>query len=270
MGVVVSSQSATSPFFLSTGIIGIVSFAFTVGTFLRVVWVNLMTLSEAPHEVHTYLTNLRTELLEERANLRTMRKGMRKHRRQQADSQEGSPRIGLELDDVSLKTMGDVLRHLIKRFEALERPFLADGEHGIKDSAQNRKRARRRNSSVSPPQYEHAAYSSPPEKSRRGRRTNNEREYSDDERDDEDAYRAQRTQYANFTLRKRFIWLHTKADVQQILDSVMRLQIRRIALQVGGMSLLMHEYGSCTVELNEAVRRIDERVGRVVGVRRVD
>jgi hypothetical protein len=32
----------------------------------------------------------------------------------------------------------------------------------------------------------------------------------------------------------------------------------------------MHDYGSGTLELNEAVRRIDERVSRVVGVRRVN
>ena len=214
MGVVVSSHSATSPFFLSTGIIGLVSFAFTVGTFVRVVWVNVVTLCEPAHEVHTYLTNLRTELLEERANLKAMRKGMRRHRRLRSGQEGGGARMGMELDDVSLKTMGDVVRHMIKRFEALEKPFLANGEHGIQDSTHHRKRARRRNSSVSPPQYEHAAYSSPPEKGRRGRSTNKGREYPDDDEDEDDAYRTQRTQYAKFTLRRRFQWLRRKADVQ--------------------------------------------------------
>lgn len=46
----VVSTTATSPFFLTTGIIGIVSFVFTLGTFVRVIWVNLETLNEAPHE----------------------------------------------------------------------------------------------------------------------------------------------------------------------------------------------------------------------------
>jgi hypothetical protein len=48
MGVTVSSPTPTSPFFLATGIIGVVSFVFTLGTFFKVVWVNLDTLREAP------------------------------------------------------------------------------------------------------------------------------------------------------------------------------------------------------------------------------
>ncbi|KXL46112.1 hypothetical protein M433DRAFT_226226 [Acidomyces richmondensis BFW] len=37
------------------------------------------TMGEAPHEVHSYLTNLRTELLEERASIRMMKKQARRH-----------------------------------------------------------------------------------------------------------------------------------------------------------------------------------------------
>ncbi|KAI6804549.1 hypothetical protein KC361_g66 [Hortaea werneckii] len=80
MGIYLST-TATSPFFLTSGIIGFVSFAFTLGTFIRVLWSNFSTLGEAPHEVHTYLTNLRTELLEERANLKVMKKMCKKHHR---------------------------------------------------------------------------------------------------------------------------------------------------------------------------------------------
>ena len=47
MGVVVSTTATTSPFFLISGIIGMVSFAFTLGTFIKVVWANLTTLTEA-------------------------------------------------------------------------------------------------------------------------------------------------------------------------------------------------------------------------------
>lgn len=118
MGVVVSSPTPTSPFFLATGIIGIVSFVFTLGTFFKVVWVNLDTINEAPHEVHAYLTNLRTELLEEKASLRLMRKGMKKHRRMTWRENGGSV-VGMELDEVTLKTMSDNIRHLIKRFRDL-------------------------------------------------------------------------------------------------------------------------------------------------------
>jgi hypothetical protein len=262
MGVVVSSPTPTSPFFLVSGIVGFISFGFTLGTFLKVTWINIETLCEAHHEVHSYLTNLRTELLEERANLRNMRKGMRKHKR----LRQNEDYVGMELDDVSLKTMTDVVRHLIKRFKELERPFLADGAHGIADAPNHRKKARRRNSSLSPPHYDYAAYSSPPEKSVRGRSN----EHQDDQDVDDDPFWARKTQYADFTLHRRFIWLRRKADVQQIVESISRLQTRRIAQQVGGMAVLMHEYGCGTIELNEAVRRIDERVSRVVGVRRVE
>lgn len=264
MGVVVSSNSPTSPFFLTSGIVGFVSFAFTLGTFIRVIWTNLETLCEAPHEVHSYLTNLRTELLEERASLRGMRKGMRKHKR-------GSEvYVGMELDDVSLKTMMDVVKQLIKRFKELERPFLADGEVGIEGAREHRKRARRRNSSVSPSLYDHAAYSSPPEKSGRGRSANRERDNGQEDLADEEAYWAQRTRYSKLTFGRRMIWLRKKAAVQSVLEAVNRLQTRRIAMQVGGMAILMHEYGCETVGLQEAVRRIDDRVSRVVGVRRVE
>lgn len=264
MGVVVSSGTATSPFFLASGIVGFVSFGFTLGTFIRVIWTNLETLCEAPHEVHTYLTNLRTELLEERASLRGMRKGMRKHKR------GAEAYVGMELDEVSLKMMADVVRNLIKRFKELERPFLAEGEPGIEGAKEHRKRARRRNSSVSPSLYDHAAYSSPPEKSGRGRSGNRERGDGEDDLVDEEAYWAQRTRYADLTLGRRMVWLGKKAAVQSVLESVNRLQTRRIAMQVGGMAVLMHEYGCETVGLQETVRRIDERVNRVVGVRRVD
>ena len=272
MGVVVSSHSPTSPFFLASGIIGFVSFAFTLGTFVRVFWVNLETLCEAHHEVHAYLTNLRTELLEEKASLKNMRKGMRKHRR--TALRDGATVVGMELDEVTLKTMSDNIRYLIKRFKELEKPFLEPGEPGIGDASNHRKRARRRNSSVSPPHYDHAAYSSPPEKNPRARsraRSNHDREKETyDEEAEEDAYWAQRIRYANFTLGKRFIWLRKKSEAQTLTDSLTRVQIRRTARQVGGMTVLMHEYGCGTLELNEAVRRIDERVSRVVGVRRVE
>ena len=217
MGVVVSTTK-TSPFFLTTGIIGIVSFVFTLGTFFKVVWVNLDTLSEAPHEVsmlgdivcgpctdiaqvHSYLTNLRTELLEEKASLKNMRKGMRKYQRT-ALKENGATTVGMELDDVTLKTINDTLRHMITQFKALEQPFLEPGERGIGDASNHRKRSRRRNSSISPPHYDHAAYSSPPEKRARSNHERDEEQGAKYE-GDEDAYWAERTRYANFTLERR-------------------------------------------------------------------
>lgn len=208
--------------------------------------------------------------------------------------ENGGSVVGMELDEVTLKTMSDSVRHLTKRFRDLEQPFLEPGkdllgiisseafinhirlflgELGIGDAVNHRKRARRRNSSVSPPHYDHAAYSSPLEKNGRSRaRSNHDRDKEEKAEDevDEDAYWAQRTHYANFTLRRRLIWLKKKSDAQRLTEALSRVQIRRIARQVGGLAVLVHEYGCGTMELNQTVQRIDERVSRVVGVRRVD
>jgi hypothetical protein len=255
-------------------IIGFISFAFTIGTFLRVLWVNFETLGEAPHQVHSYLTNLRTELLEERANLRVMKKQSKKHYKLLHSSGRGG-RVdsGVELDEVSLKTMSDTIKALIRRFKDVERPFLEPGEGGIDGDLNPRKR-RRRSRSVSP--YEHSAYNSPPEKAHVRSRYNNGRRDSSryaDERgidSDEDAFWAQRTQYCNYTLWKRFAWLNKKTEAQNLFEALSRVQTRRIARQVGGLAVLVHEYGSGNRDMEEMIRRIDERMGRFVGVRRVD
>lgn len=262
MGIVVSTHSPTSPFFITSGIVGFVSFAFTLGTFLKVVWTNIETMTEAQHEVHAYLTNLRQELLEEKQSIRIMRKGMRNHRR--TCKRDGSEDLlGIELDDATLKTMADSIKRLIRSFRDLERPFLEDGENGIDDAVNHRKGGRRRKSSTDLPRYAQGVFTSPPEKGRA------RSEYERDE-DDDDVFWAQRTNYASYTFVRRMQWLRRKPRAQNMLETLSRVQTRRIARQVGGMAICMHEYGQGTLELRETVRRIDDRVNRVVGVRRVE
>ncbi|KAK3674191.1 hypothetical protein LTR78_006038 [Recurvomyces mirabilis] len=270
MGVVISKTGVLTPISVASIIIGFVSFAFTVATFLRVLWTNFMTLGEAPHEVHAYLTNLRTELLEERANLKVMKKNYRRHHKLIQQGGRGS-RVdsGMELDDVTIKTMNDTIRYLIKRFKEIEKPFLEPGELGISGDTNPRKR-RRRSRSESP--YDQS-YNSPPEKAHgRGR-------YDDDVKDprmsryadergideDDDKYWAQRTQYAQYSFKKRMTWLYKKGDAQSLFEALTRVQTRRIARQVAGISCLVHEYGSSTLEMQDSVRRIDERMSRFVG-----
>ncbi|EMC98690.1 hypothetical protein BAUCODRAFT_378039 [Baudoinia panamericana UAMH 10762] len=273
MGVVVSSTSTTSPFFLTSGIIGFVSFAFTVGTFLRVLWVNIMTLGEAPHEVHSFLTNLRTELQEERASLKVMRKVCK--RRQRLAERGGTyARLdnGLDLDDVTIKTMSDAIKHLIKQFRDIEKPFLEPGDHGIEEGTKRRKR-RRSSRSISP--YAHSPYNSPPEKAYARSRTDHDRlpRYADErgyEDDDDDRYWAQRTRYAHYSFWKRLAWISKKPQAQNLFSVLSRVQTRRIARQVGGLSYIITEYGNSAIETEEMVRRIDERMNRFVGVRRAD
>ncbi|KAK1072995.1 hypothetical protein LTR12_005816 [Friedmanniomyces endolithicus] len=273
MGVSIS-KTALSPLSLLSIIIGFISFAFTVATFLRVLWANFMTLGEAQHEVHSYLTNLRTELLEEQASLKVMKKNCRRHHRM---LERGRVDSGVELDEVTLKTMSDSVRQLIKRFKGIERPFLEPGDPGIGGEALHHRKRRRNNSrSVSP--YEHSAYNSPPEKSHTRARGVGEAKgarlprYADEPPvvDEEEAFWAVRTKYADYSFRKRMLWIVTKPAAQQLFEVLTRVQTRRIARQVAGLSVLVHEYGSTSVETEEMVRRIEERMSRFVGVRRVE
>ncbi|KAK0278850.1 hypothetical protein LTR35_009115 [Friedmanniomyces endolithicus] len=275
MGVSIS-KTALSPLSLLSILIGFISFAFTVATFLRVLWANFMTLGEAQHEVHSYLTNLRTELLEEQASLKVMKKNCRRHHRM---LERGSVRrvdSGVELDEVTLKTMGDSVRQLIKRFKGIERPFLEPGDPGIGGEAQHQhRRKRRRDNSGSVSPYEHSAYASPPEKAHKRARGDGEARlprYADEPPvvDEEDPYWAVRTKYADYSFRKRMRWIVTKPAAQQLFEDLTRVQTRRIARQVAGLSVLVHEYGSTSVETGEVVRRIEERMSRFVGVRRVE
>ncbi|TKA56770.1 hypothetical protein B0A55_12379 [Friedmanniomyces simplex] len=274
MGVTIS-KTALSPLSVLSIIIGFISFAFTVATFLRVLWDNFMTLGEAQHEVHSYLTNLRTELLEEQASLKVMKKNCRRHHRiMDRDGRGSRVDSGVELDEVTLKTMSDTVRHLIKRFKGIEKPFLEPGDPGIGGDSQHRKR-RRNSRSVSP--YEHSAYNSPPEKTYTRGRGNAEDSkgprlprYADEPVDEDDAYWPVRTKYADYSFRKRMQWIYRKPEAQQLFELLTRVQTRRIARQVGGLTVLVHEYGGASMEMEEVVRRVDERMSRFVGVRRVD
>ncbi|KAF2719601.1 hypothetical protein K431DRAFT_286561 [Polychaeton citri CBS 116435] len=282
MGIIISSPVKTAPFTVVSTVIGFVSFAFTIGTFLKVVWVNLETVSEAPHEVHEYLNNLRQELIEEKASLRLLRRQCRRrhkwrdHHPSSADRGLGSFR-GMELDDASLKTMNDMIKSLMRQFRDIEKPFLKEGEEGI---AGEKRHHKRRNSSNGSPYYEHSAYAFPEKTSRRPSRARGrsaDRQAADRQaerlgrqEDDEETFWAQRVQYAKLTFLRRLKWIGAKPKAQGLFTTLSKVQTRRIAQQVGGIALLMHEHGNVTLDMEDRIRRIDDRVSRVVGIRRVD
>lgn len=226
-------------------------------------------MTQAPHEVHSYLTDLRQELLEEKSSIRMIRKGMRSyHKHCRREGREDL--LGIELDEVTLKTMGDSIKRLCKEFSELERPFLEDGDAGIDDAINHRKSGRRKSISVERPRYSHGAYASPPEKTRARSEYDRDGHLVMDKDEEDDIFWAQRTNYADFTLKRRMQWLRRKPQAQRLFETLSRVQTRRIARQVGGMALVMHEYGRGTEATREAIQRIDERVSRVVGVRRVE
>lgn len=260
MGVVISTGALT-PLSIVSITIGFISFGFTLGTFLRVVWVNVETLTEAPHEVHAYLTNLRQELLEERASLRMLKKNC-KHRKKERNTSHGrevDALMSLELDEQSIKTMSDSVRMLIRRYERLELPFLESGEEGIQQ-ATRRRTSKRKGDEAQSPYYTHSAYGSYEKRPRS----------PDGDMDDEDRFWPQRVNYKRYGLSCRFKWLRRKADAQQLFETLSRLQTRRTARQVGGIAIMMHEYASRMSGSEETMHRIDDRLQNVVGVRRVE
>ncbi|KAL8795334.1 MAG: hypothetical protein Q9195_002204 [Heterodermia aff. obscurata] len=89
-------MSGLLPLSKASIIVGFISFAFTVSTFLNVFWSSLSTMKNAPREMKGYLDNLRSELYGERDYFK---KAMR-------------------------QLLNDSIRHLMQDFKRLERPFL--------------------------------------------------------------------------------------------------------------------------------------------------
>lgn len=80
MGVTIS-HTAYAPLSLISASIGFVSFAFTLGTFLKVFWTNLGTFGNAPQEINDILSSLKQGLLEQRRHLRRTRRRLKNLRR---------------------------------------------------------------------------------------------------------------------------------------------------------------------------------------------
>jgi hypothetical protein len=199
MGVAVSKQASLAPISLASTIIGFLSFAFTVATFVRVFWANLMTIVNAPSEIEDFLSNLKQGLYEERSHLHTVRKRLRRKSRVRSRSKNGV-KHGMDYsdremadDDVSTKVLRDAIRHMIKRFESLERPFLPDRDQGMT--------------------YEKNGWTN---------------------EDPEDWYFSN---YRECGLRERLAWLNRRKPVLNLAEGLMRLQTRRIAKEIGEMSL---------------------------------
>ncbi|THY36732.1 hypothetical protein D6D01_00189 [Aureobasidium pullulans] len=248
MGVTLSTQSALSPLSLASTIIGFVSFSFTLATLLRVFWGNITTVLNAHDEIHDYMSNLRVQLYEERQSLRNLRRHNKEWGKRRRTKGIPLPR----LDDLTIRSMQDTLRHLTRRFKALERPFLDQ------DTAIGRRRYRR---SFSP---------NPKETwdAEKGLRSE-EREWDKDFDDEEDP-RTQGDVYCNITLGKRVLWLRRRSDALAIIEAVSRLQTRRTARQVGEIAVALYEYGDTIEDLDEGMQEIEARFSKIVGIRRVN
>ena len=98
-------------------IVGFLSFAFTIFTFVRVFWDTIFTLWSAPKQMKLYLDNTRSELLGERAYFKS---ALRR-------SRSRTPKKNKEHmydDSEVIKLLNGTTKNLLRAFEELEAPFL--------------------------------------------------------------------------------------------------------------------------------------------------
>ncbi|KAI4207280.1 MAG: hypothetical protein LQ346_000648 [Caloplaca aetnensis] len=110
-------SSGLPPISQASIIVGFVSFAVTVFTFLRVFWDSIQTMWSAPKELPRLLDNVRTELYGERAYFKNAIKQARsKSRSSVRELEEMTP----------LSILNDSIREMMRDFRDMETPFLND------------------------------------------------------------------------------------------------------------------------------------------------
>ncbi|GAB7344257.1 hypothetical protein MBLNU457_2134t2 [Dothideomycetes sp. NU457] len=269
MGVHLSTTATLAPLSLASITIGIISFAFTVATFLRVFWTSIMTIFSAATEAPDILTTLRQELYEERNSLRALRRHLRARGGQHARDVFSGP----ELDEVVIRTLQKSIKDLCRKFKGIERPFLAEREKERRGQTRRRSRTRRESWGEEDGfEYYTGVGSRTDWDDEKGggrgvRRRERERE-QDRDWDEEEDY--SRSIYCNMTLGRRIVWLRYRGDAMNLLASLARVQTRRIARQVGEIAVVLHEYGDVFAEMRHNISLTESRMNRVVGIRRVD
>jgi len=142
-----------------------------------------------------------------------------------------------------LRVMRVTIRDLIKSFRAIEQPFLKP-EHQQQQQD---------------PHYpEKPSHNYPP---------------SDD--DSPHVSHMQSTnrlghEYRNCGFKERWLWVRRKADVQNLASVLSRVETRRTAHEVGQVLSMVGDIGRDLEDVWEGIRAMEGRLGRVVGVRRVD
>jgi hypothetical protein len=287
MGITISHTNY-APISLVSTLIGFVSFAFTLGTFIKVFWSNLGTFAAAPHEINDYLSSLKQGLLEERRHLRRARRRLKTIKRDQshgpgarggADSDDeyergyashggkrrrrSGKRSPMHFDrdiqsmrssgeDEALRVMRVTVRDLIKSFRELEQPFLK-AEYQQQDSAHWSTQP-----SSPSPYY--------PEKSP---------QYTASDDDSPNASHMQSTnrlghEYRTCGFKERWLWVRKKADVLNLSSVLSRVEVRRTAHEVGEVLSMVSDIGRDLEDMQQGIRAMEWRLGRVVGIRRVD
>ena len=214
MGVTISTHSTIAPISLASTIIGFISFVFTVGTATRVFWTEISTWSAAPREIDDTLTNLKQSLLEERFHIKRARRMLAARRRSRsAHGKEEKNHHSRDQEYIeqerqaALKAMSIAIKHMIRDFRKLERPFLRYPDDD--------------------PDWRKSTHG-------------NETGYSDDEWHDDVTNFYFHPDYKQCGIAERLSWLKTKTNVQSMSESLAKLTIRRIGIQMTYITTLVH------------------------------
>lgn len=269
MGITLSTASAINPLSFASTVIGFVSFALTLSNWLKLFHNSIITLFQAESEIHAYLGRLRIELWEEKASLRRLRQ----HNKDFSRTQHGTVKEQLKIDDYTLQNMQDVIERLTTRFKTLEEPFLElphqphkilKKRHRIDDTytresgwEDDHKQSKQSIQSIIPS----------PQSTREDLNDN------DDETDENDCDRDSLwsgNDYCNITISKRFAWLKHRPEAVKLTESLTRVQTRRIARQVGEISLALYQYSNTVQGVKHQIESINVELGRIVSIRRVE
>ncbi|KAF2090917.1 hypothetical protein K490DRAFT_62249 [Saccharata proteae CBS 121410] len=231
MGVTLSTESSLAPISLASILVGFISFAFTFATFLRVTWQNYITILSASNQIHDLLGNLKQGLYEERAHLRRVRK-LQRRRNTYGTSAYDKENIGVRLGGDGDDIATKVMRDAIRHMIS---EFRGLERPFLKDDD--------------------------------GRRYHDVRNGEGFAEEDEDDYYL--SEYRPCGLRERWLWLRSKGDVEHLFGALTRLETRRMAKEVGEATLVLSRLGRDLQDVDDRLYELEQRLSRVVGIRRV-
>ncbi|MCJ1314441.1 hypothetical protein MMC25_008123 [Agyrium rufum] len=244
------ASNGLAPISYASSVVGFLSFAFTFLTFLRVTWDAVMTIFAAPGETRIVLDNLRQELYELRENLRRSRK-----RRQKPD--------------YSFSSSNDKDKDKDK-----DREKEKDREADYYSGGNNKTRSEKdydRNAKVYGEDRSPLRVLSDTVKHLSREFERIERPFLANPREDADEvcegsawthYRIynSKVEYADMTLGVRFHWLRNKGRLNTMGDLISRIQVRRIAHEVGSLQAGLGAVERKMLDVDERMMRFERRL----------
>jgi hypothetical protein len=295
MGVTISHTNY-APLSLISASIGFVSFAFTLGTFIKVFWTNLGTFAAAPHEINDYLSSLKQGLLEERRHLRRARRRLRNIKRDQShgpgarsgsgsESEEDEARGGHSRkrgDRRSGRRRRSGERKLHMHFDRNIQSMRSSGEDEalrvmrvtIKDLIQSFRDLERLFLKQEYQQQDPAHWSQTASPYQLEKHPNaSQYAYSDEDSPAASHMHATNRlghEYRKCGFKERWIWVRRKASVLNLSSVLSRVEVRRTAHEVGEVLSMVCNIGRDLEDMQQGMHALEGRLSRVVGVRRVD